>query len=138
MKFSVVPSVATEQEKFDPITADNPTENYLKEALIQTMKGDQYVRFDFMIQVRSVDDDKLKIEDATTIWDDEINSYVNVARITVKTPQSPDNPEEREHCEKLAFSPWHSLADHQPLGSINRLRREVYSESAIHRGASGY
>ncbi len=134
MKFSVVPSVETKQEKFDPITADNPTRDYLKEALIQTMKGDQYVRFDFKIQVRNVDDDELNIEDARTTWPDEINSYVNVARITVKTPQSPDNPEEREHCEKLAFSPWHSLADHQPLGGINRLRRAVYSSSATHRG----
>jgi catalase len=136
MKFSVVPSVATKQEKFDPITADNPTKDYLKEALIQTMKGDQYVRFDFKIQVRSVDDDNLNIEDATTTWPNESTSYVNVARITVKAPQSPETEKAIEHCEKLVFSPWHSLADHQPLGGINRLRREVYSSSATHRGAS--
>ena len=69
---------------------------------------------------------------------DEIASYVNVARITIKVPQMPHTPEALEHCEKLAFTPWHSLADHQPLGGINRLRRKVYSNSAEHRGADGY
>jgi len=138
MKFSVVPSVATKQEKFDPITADNPTKDYLKEALIQIMKGKQDVRFDFKIQVRSVDDDALNIEDATTTWPDEITSYVNVARITIKVPQSPDTDKALEHCEKLAFNPWHSLADHEPLGGINRARKAVYSASAKYRGAGGY
>ena len=73
----------------------------------------------------------------TTSWPSEEASYVNVARITIKVPQSPDNNEAVEHCEMLAFSPWHSLADHQPLGGINRLRRKVYSDEAEHRGASG-
>jgi len=59
-----------------------------------------------------------------------------VAKIMIRVPQSPHTPEALEHCEMLAFSPWHSLAAHQPLGSINRLRRSVYSESANHRGAS--
>jgi len=140
MKFSVVPCTVTDQEPFDPstITADNPSEDYLGEALNQTLNGKQDVRYDFKIQTRSIDADDLNIEDATTTWPDEENSYVNVARITIKVPQSPHTLEAREHCEKLAFSPWHSLADHQPLGGINRLRRQVYSNSAKHRDASGY
>lgn len=102
------------------------------------MKGTQDVCYDFKIQVRSVDADALNIEDATTTWPDELANYVDVARIIIKVPQSPHTPEALEHCEQLAFSPWHALAVHQPLGGINRLRRKVYAESAKHREASGY
>jgi len=28
--------------------------------------------------------------------------------------------------EQLSFTPWHSLPEHQPLGSINRARRVIY------------
>ena len=139
MKFSAAPCEATEQAPFVDITPDNPSKDYLGEALSQTMKGKQDVCYDFKVQVRSVDADVLNIEDATTTWPpDEIASYVNVARITIKVPQKPQKPKALKHCEKLAFSPWHSLADHQPLGGINRLRRKVYSDSAEHRGAGDY
>jgi hypothetical protein len=136
MQFSAAPCTATEQKPFDPntITDDEPSKNYLREELSQTMKGKQDVCYDFKVQVRGADSEDLNIEDATTTW----NRYVDVARITIKVPQSPDAPEAIEHCEKLAFTPWHSLADHQPLGGINRLRRKVYSNSAEHRGAGGY
>ncbi len=139
MKFSVAPCTATKQERFDPntITEDDPSKDYLSDALSQTMKGSQNVCYDFKVKVRSVDADRLNMEDATTTWPDDGTGYVNVARITVKVPQSPDTTEALEHCEKLAFTPWHSLAAHQPLGSINRLRRKVYYNSAEHRSAGG-
>jgi len=138
MKFSAAPCTATEQAKFGEITADYPSKDYLREALSLTMKGTQDVCYDFKIQVRSVDADALNIEDATTTWPDELANYVDVARIIIKVPQSPHTPEALDHCEKLAFSPWHALAAHRPLGGINRLRRKVYSESATHRQAYGY
>jgi hypothetical protein len=40
-----------------------------------------------------------------------------------------------ERCERAVFSPWHCLPEHQPVGSINRLRKEVYLASKDHRGA---
>jgi hypothetical protein len=27
---------------------------------------------------------------------------------------------------RLAFNPWHALAEHRPMGGINRLRKAVY------------
>jgi len=138
MKFSAAPCPATVQIPFDPITADDPTEDYLRAALRQSMEGEQDLHFDFKVQVRNVDDSGLNIEDATTTWPDEAAKYVPVARVTIKVPQSPFTPEAIAHCEQLAFSPWHALTAHQPLGGINRLRRKVYSESARHRSACGY
>ncbi len=138
MKFSAAPCVVTDQLPFPGITADHPSKDYLRDALGQTMKGSEDVCFHFMIQTRRVHAGDLNIEDATTTWPDEEASYVNVAQITIKAPQMPHTDDERKHCENLAFSPWHALADHQPLGGINRLRRKVYSDSAENRGAEGY
>jgi hypothetical protein len=56
-----------------------------------------------------------------------------VARITIP-PQDINASERVEACEALAFSPWHGLAEHRPLGSINRLRRAVYEKSVELRG----
>ena len=138
MRFSAAPCEATEQAPFVDITPEKPSKDYLGEALRQTMQGKQDVCYDFKVQVRSVDADDLKLEDATTTWPpDDGTGYVNVARITIKVPQEPQKPKELKHCEKLAFSPWHSLADHQPLGGINRMRGDVYSASAKNRGAGG-
>ncbi len=143
MRFSAAPCEATDQAPFVDVTPDNPSKDYLGEALTQTMKGKKDVCYDFKVQLRSVDADdpkleELKLEDATKFWSDDGTGYVNVARITIKVPQTPQKPKAIENCEKLAFSPWHSLTNHQPLGGINRLRRKVYSDSAGHRGAGGY
>ena len=138
MKFSASPCVATPQPPFTEITADNPPQNYLRAALARTMSGNKDVCYDFRIQTRDDGDEGLKIEDATTTWPNEEDKYVSVARIAIRVPQSPLAPDAVASCEKLAFTPWHSLAVHRPLGGINRLRRKVYSDSASHRGAEGY
>jgi catalase len=133
-----------EQTPFANIVAGDPSSDYLREALSETMKGEDDVCFDFMIQVRSADELKAEpglehhVEDATTTWPDEENSYERVARITIPAPQDPEAEDVVAQCEALAFSPWHSLAAHRPLGGINRLRQQVYIESASHRRAQGY
>lgn len=110
-------------------------ENYLRNALTETMSGNEDLHFDFMLQIRGKDADFGKdnelIENASSRWDDE---FVNVAKITIPRPQPEvDSEKNKAHCEKLAFTPWHSLVEHQPIGSINRLRKSVYQASAEHR-----
>lgn len=137
MKFSASPRSAVEQQPFPEITDTIPSKNYLREALGQTMQGGKDVCFDFMIQTRNADDEGLNIENATTIWQDELTQYIAVATITIKAPQTPHSNDAQEHCEKLVFTPWHSMAAHRPLGGINRLRRKVYANSADHRLCAG-
>jgi hypothetical protein len=48
---------------------------------------------------------------------------------------SPDGRALAEECEAMAFSPWNALAEHRPMGGINRLRRAVYLASQARRGA---
>jgi hypothetical protein len=48
--------------------------------------------------------------------------------------QAADSPARRAFSDDvLSFSPWRCLADHQPLGSIMRLRKDAYYASAVCR-----
>jgi predicted DCC family thiol-disulfide oxidoreductase YuxK len=76
----------------------------------------------------------LVIENASSLWKEADHPFVSVARITIVAPQ--ENVHSEEHiakCERLVFTPWHSLAAHQPIGGINRLRKAVYEASANYR-----
>ena len=129
MKFSAKPcAVVPPTEVPAP-----PPDNYLRDVLTETINRNEVLHFDFMLQVRSEGDD-LGIENASSLWDEARYPFISVAKISIPAPQPEvDSEENRAHCEKLAFTPWHSLSEHQPIGSINRLRKSVYQASAEHR-----
>lgn len=112
--------------------------NYLRAALLKSLHGPdaKEIAFDFQVQVRTKAElaDKLEtaIEDASDEWDETKFSYVTVARITIK-PQNFDTDARRQMCENLFFTPWHTVADHQPIGGINRLKLKVYEASSTFR-----
>lgn len=127
MKYSAKPCAEV------PPTHSPPTprpENYLREALTETINRSESLHFDFLVQVRHEVDYEL-IENASSIWEDP---FVSVAKITISVPQPEiESEESKSHCDQLVFTPWHSLVEHKPIGSINRLRRSVYDASAKHR-----
>ena len=132
MKFSAIPWGG---EKLPQTPTEPVSDNYLREALIERMGSKEDVCLDFAVQVRGPGGD-LGIEDATTVWDEAEVPFRNVATITIPAPQkSIESPRRRAACENLVFTPWHCLAEHQPLGGINRLRKAVYLASKSHRGA---
>lgn len=113
-----------------------PSANYLAQAVARTMRRNEPICFDFMVQVRTVNERGLNIEDATTHWDAKKFPFVNVARIVIPTPQKHINSKRaKAECEKLVFTPWHALAAHRPLGGINRLRKAVYLASKNYRSS---
>ena len=129
MKFSAKPCAIV-----PPTEVPNPpAENYLRDVMTETMNRNDSIHFDFMVQIRSEGDD-LGIENASSLWSETKYPFINIAKITIPAPQPEiDSDENKAHCEKLAFTPWHSLVEHQPIGSINRLRKSVYQASAEHR-----
>lgn len=77
----------------------------------------------------------MPVEDAAVIWPEDASPYVAVARLTLPT-QEPFSPARRVYADDtLAFSPWHGLAAHRPLGNIMRARRPAYERSADDRTA---
>ncbi|MBE7247654.1 MAG: catalase family protein, partial [Actinomycetospora chiangmaiensis] len=72
----------------------------------------------------------MPVEDASTPWSEEDSPYLPVARITVAPQESWSDEKVRLLDDGLAFSPWHGIQAHRPLGSVMRARRAVYPRSA--------
>jgi hypothetical protein len=99
--------------------------------------------FDLMVQTRT-DEDRMPIDDATVSWPQSKSRFQKVA--TLKIPRQvfwpgPGLSKELRMAtermirlgEDMSFNPWHSLEAHEPLGSINGMRRKVYSAIADFR-----
>ena len=130
MKFSANPINAGGADAPDVSDPD-----YLRKALHKrlTMPGAGDIVFEFQVQVRAatelsstIDTD---IENACCEWDDQTFPFETVATITIP-PQDFETEKQCAACERLIFTPWHGIAEHRPLGGINRLRRAVYEASA--------
>jgi hypothetical protein len=88
------------------------------------------IRFEFRLQRRTRPESE-SLERATRPWK---SPYVTVGTLAIE-PQDFDTPERDAFGEALVFSPWNCLKAHEPLGSLNAVRRRVYRDSAMRRGA---
>jgi hypothetical protein len=82
----------------------------------------------------------MPVEDASKLWPDSTSPHhpiasphQPIAKITFPA-QNADSPARRAYADDvLSFNPWHALADHRPLGSINRVRIKAYEASTAFR-----
>ena len=81
----------------------------------------------------NTDVEGMLIEDASVEWNETASPYRTVARIVVEPQLSLGTDLANEVDEHTYFSPWHGLAAHRPLGSVNRARRQAYEMSANFR-----
>lgn len=98
------------------------TDTYLADAL-RTRLTTAEASFDFLVQFQ-VDAARTPIEDATVEWKESDAPWVPVARVRI--PPQPVAPPGTGSCEDVVFNPWHCLAEHRPLGNMNRARRAIY------------
>lgn len=105
------------------------SDDYLRADLVDAAKSGVcmtlYVQF-------QTDPERTPIENASIIWEESDSPLVRVGKI-VMPPQTVD-PGATKACDQLAFSPWHSLPAHKPMGHTNRARRYVYEASRVLRG----
>lgn len=80
--------------------------------------------FEFAVQFQT-DPAAMPIEDASRIWPEDQSPLRTVARLTIP-PQEFTNEAAMARCETMTFDSWRGIADHQPLGGINRVRAIVY------------
>jgi catalase len=121
---------ATSRQARTAPTPDDPEalpHDYLTQALARDLRV-QDAAFDFSVQVQT-DPVAMPIEDVSVAWDEEISAPKKVA--TLHIPRQTVDPlgDLAIKCEKMSFNPWHALAEHRPLGGINRLRLAVYQAS---------
>ena len=118
VKYAVRPCSATRS-----ILPAELTDTYLRDAMRAHLDRSEAC-FDFMVQFQT-DGQSMPIEDATVEWSEAVSPFRPVARIRIPR-QNIAEPGRASQCEESAFNPWHALAEHRPLGSLNRARREIY------------
>jgi hypothetical protein len=63
-------------------------------------------------------------------WDEEKFPFKTVAQLVFPRGQDSSDSARRTFWEdKMKLNIWYGLRDHQPLGSVNRLRKRLYQES---------
>lgn len=125
VKYSVSPCSTYRTQK-----AVAPGNNQLRAALKAHLEREPAC-LRFGVQLRT-DPERMPIEDASVVWDEELSPFVPVATITIDN-QSFETPEALAACETSSFNPWQSLAAHRPLGRMNAVRRDVYDHAARFR-----
>ena len=80
-----------------------------------------------------VDLQRTPVEDSSIDWPEDIAPFQPLAKIVLPS-QAAYSPARLAYADDLlSFNPWRCLADHQPLGSIMRLRKDAYRASAVFR-----
>jgi hypothetical protein len=104
-----------------------PPDDYLRQAMVASLdEGD--IEFDIRIQMQT-DPHLMPIENAGVLWPEALSPRVTVA--TLRLPrQKFDIPSQMEFAKKLSYNPWHTIADHRPLGNQSRARKRMYWELA--------
>jgi catalase len=80
-----------------------------------------------------VDLERMPVEDPTKLWDEKESPFRTVATLRVDPQIAWEHGRSDREEDALSFSPWHGLAAHQPLGAVNRARRQTYDYSAGYR-----
>jgi hypothetical protein len=121
MQYSVWPKV----KKRTPIPRlpFRPPDDYLRRAMVASLaEGD--VEFDIRMQLQT-DSHLMPIENNAVLWPEKLSPRISVA--TLRLPrQKFDSPAQMEFAKQLSYNPWHTIADHRPLGNQSRARRRMY------------
>ncbi len=130
-KYALVPSSPNLTELTGDRVNTSGRPDALREVVRDTMI-EQGGAWELRVQL-CTDLDAMPVEDASKQWDEKASPYRTVARINAPPQMSLGTDLAGLTDEQSYFSPWHGLAAHQPLGSVNRARRQAYERSADFR-----
>ena len=107
--------------------------NYLRDDLRHRLaQGD--LRFDFLVQFFR--DPATTPIDGAQEWNIAVAPFIKLAELTIAR-RDLDSPEARRlerRINGVSFNPWHAIAEHRPIGNIQRARRTIYQASAKYWG----
>jgi hypothetical protein len=121
MQYSVWPK--SERRTPIPRLPLRPPDDYLRDAMVAAL-SESDVELDFRIQLQT-DPHLMPIENNGILWPEELSPRVSVA--TLRLPkQKFDSRAQLEFAKRLSYNPWHTIAEHRPLGNQSRARRRMY------------
>jgi hypothetical protein len=132
VKYSAVPHQAN--RSLPSSRADDPPEDALTQALSAGLRSGEAL-FEFKVQTQK-DPVAMPVEDASIEWNEADSVPVTVATLSIPPQRVDAGGELAARCESLSFNSWHALAEHRPLGGMNRLRKLVYLASVHKRGGA--
>lgn len=109
--------------------------NHLRDDLTTRLRTET-IKYDFVAQF-FVNEKDTPIEDGFVKWEEAVTPSIKLAELILE-PRDLESAEAKathEYVESLSFNPWHSLAEHRPLGATQRARRIAYEASPRFRGA---
>ena len=123
MQYSVWPK--TKKRTQIPRLPLRPPDDYLRNAMVAALTAGD-VELDIRLQ-RQTDPHLMPIENNAVLWPEKLSPRVSVA--TLRLPrQKFDSPAQMEFAKRLSYNPWHTIAEHRPLGNQSRARRRMYLE----------
>ena len=100
-----------------------PPDDYLRTAMLASLQtGD--VDLDVRVQLQT-DPHLMPIENAAVLWPERLSPRVSVATLRILR-QRFDSPAQMDFAKRLSYNPWHSIAEHRPLGNQSRARHRMY------------
>jgi hypothetical protein len=113
----------TKQRTKIPRLPLRPPDDYLRNAMVASLaQGD--VELDVRVQLQT-DAHLMPLENAGVLWPERLSPRVSVA--TLRLPRQTFNSEaQMAFARRLSYNPWHSIAEHRPLGNQSRARRRMY------------
>ena len=123
VKYSVKPCQA-----FGPgVVPENAGPDYLSNAMNRKLKTEEAC-FNFMVQFY-VNDEVTPINNVMVAWNESEAPFIKVGQIIIPR-QNTQSEKMLELCENVSYNPFHAIAEHEPIGAINRIRRVVYQSIA--------
>ncbi|MBS0452364.1 MAG: hypothetical protein JSS14_13730 [Proteobacteria bacterium] len=102
-----------------------PPDDYLRQAMVETLsEGD--VELQVRVQMQT-DSFLMPLENAGVLWPEKLSPRVPVATLRIPR-QRFDSPAQMEFAKRLSYNPWHTIAEHRPLGNQSRARKRMYWE----------
>jgi hypothetical protein len=121
MQYSVWPK--TKKRTPIPRLPFRPPDDYLRRAMVASL-AQRDVEFDIRMQLQT-DPHLMPIENNAVLWPENLSPRVPVA--TLRLPkQKFDSPAQMAFEKRLSYNPWHTIAEHRPLGNQSRARRRMY------------
>jgi hypothetical protein len=123
MQYSVWPKTTTRTPV--PRLPFRPPDDYLRDAMVAALdRGD--VELEIRLQLQT-DPFLMPIENNAVLWPERRSPRVPVATLRIPR-QRFDSKAQMDFARTLSFNPWHTIAEHRPLGNQSRARRRMYLE----------
>ncbi|KAK5957120.1 hypothetical protein OHC33_001489 [Knufia fluminis] len=120
-------------EESHRITEGSSPEQH-SEWLKEWFNGERDATYDLRVQLCE-DVGVQSVEDASVQWDEGRYPFRTVGSVVLPVGQDVFGAERRAFWDDgMKLNVWYGLEEHRPLGSVNRLRRELYANSVAFRG----